>query len=324
MKFDELFVNNSPVFLAPMAGITDAPFRKLVHSFGASATVSEMVSSEALVRSSAKTQMRLISLDDDNLLKIIQIVGANPENMAESAIMSENLGADVVDINMGCPVKKIVCNNSGSALMKDEDLAVKVAKSVVNAVKIPVTLKMRLGWDFDSINFLSLAKKFEDVGIRMLTIHCRTRSQMYSGKANWPAIEKLRDTVQIPYLCNGDIKSPESAAEALKQSRAHGVMVGRGALGKPWLLKQIMDGLHEKSPPSSPSVKSQFEMVMNHFRETLGFYGELHGIRFFRKHFCWYSAGLPGSSSFREAVNHIEDLSLVQKHVKEFYEKQML
>jgi tRNA-dihydrouridine synthase B len=195
-----------------MAGVTDGPFRETVMEFGATAAVSEMVSSEALVRSSRKTYGRLPRKDP---WKIVQIAGADPQHMAESAIINENLGADVIDINMGCPARKIVSNESGSALMKNEDLAVKIVESVVKSVKIPVTLKMRLGWDNENVNFISLAKKFEDAGAQMLAIHCRTRSQMYGGQANWSLISELKNAVKIPYLCNGDIKSREDALRAL-------------------------------------------------------------------------------------------------------------
>ena len=322
-SFPRIF-EKTPVFLAPMAGVTDAPFREIVMSFGATAVVSEMVSSEALIRNSQKTYRRLHS-NMKNVLKIVQIMGANPINMAESAKINEQLGADVIDINMGCPARKIVSNESGSALMRDENLAVEIAKTVVNAVKIPVTLKMRLGWDNEHINCLSLAKKFEDVGIQMLTIHCRTRNQMYSGIADWSAIAKMRETVKIPYLCNGDIKSIADAEKALELSRANGVMIGRGALGRPWLLKQVMERLQEGTVHTeTPSLQQQYEIIMRHFQATLDFYGEYHGLRVFRKHFCWYSSGLSGASGFRETINRVENVALAKEYVCKFYENLFL
>ncbi|MDR2681538.1 MAG: tRNA dihydrouridine synthase DusB [Holosporaceae bacterium] len=316
MQLDKLF-HESPVFLAPMAGITDAPFRHLVCSFGASAVVSEMVSSEALVRNSLKTQRRLIA---DNALKIVQIVGANPHHMTESARINESLGADVLDINMGCPARKIVSNESGAALMKNEDLAVEIVAAIVNAVKIPVTVKMRLGWDAEHINYCSLAKKFEDVGVKMLTVHCRTRNQMYSGKADWSAIASLRNNVKIPYLCNGDIKTPENAIKSMELSGAYGIMIGRATLGRPWLLRQIMNFIQGEKIISTPSLEEQFNIVMQHFYDTLNFYGELHGVRVFRKHFCWYSSGLEGASKFREIINKSENISFIKDRVRELYE----
>jgi len=320
MVFRETLPSGTPVLLAPMAGVTDAPFRKIVMDFGATAVVSEMVSSEALIRSSKKTYRRLVD-KGDNVLKIVQIVGANPQNMAESAVINEGFGADVIDINMGCPARKIVSNESGSALMKNEDLAVRIAEAVVNAVRVPVTLKMRLGWDNENINFMSLAKKFEEVGVQMLSIHCRTRSQMYGGKADWLKIKELRSVIKIPYLCNGDIKSGEDAETALRDSDAHGVMIGRGALGRPWLLNQVIRFLDDKKNIPTPSIEAQYRVVMEHFRSVLDFYGKIHGIRVFRKHFCWYSNGLSGSSNFRETISRAEDLCFIEKHVEEFYEK---
>ncbi|MDR2646042.1 MAG: tRNA dihydrouridine synthase DusB [Holosporaceae bacterium] len=320
MDLRERLSHGTPVFLAPMAGVTDAPFRDLVTNFGATAAVSEMISSEALVRQSSKTYKRL-SDPPKNTMKIVQLVGGNPNVMAESAIINEELGADVIDINIGCPARKIVSNNSGAALMKNEDLAVRIAEYVVKSVKIPVTVKMRLGWDKENINFLSLAKKFEDIGIQMLAIHCRTRSQMYSGKASWSKICELRNVVKIPYLCNGDIKSAADAICALGESRAFGVMIGRAALGKPWLLNQIMKFLDTGEIVPSPSLEKQLEIIMGHFQIVLDFYGASRGVKIFRKYFCWYSGGLEESSNFRETINQSEDLSFIKNHVKDFYEK---
>ncbi|MBO7537449.1 MAG: tRNA dihydrouridine synthase DusB [Alphaproteobacteria bacterium] len=317
MKLKSLLDKEIPVFLAPMAGVTDAPFRNMVSKFGATAVVSEMVSSEALVRNSVKTYRRLTGGGD---IKIVQIMGSDPQRMAESAKINEDNGADIVDINMGCPAKKIVNNNSGSALLKDEKLAVKIAETVVDSVKIPVTLKMRLGWDNESKNFRSLAKQFEESGIRMLIVHCRTRAQMYSGTANWEEISDLKDLIKIPYLVNGDIKNCNDVKEALKQSHACGVMIGRAALGKPWLLNQILQKINHGIDVPSPSLEKQYEIVMQHFRNTLDFYGTEHGMRIFRKHFCWYSSGMSGASSFREQINHLDNIESIEKAVRVFYE----
>ena len=313
-----LFENEIPVFLAPMAGVTDLPFRELVRSFGASVVVSEMVSSEALVRNSYKTYRRLAN-SDQNSVNMVQIVGYDPERMAEAAKINENLGADVIDINMGCPARKITSNESGSALMKNEPLALKIVESVVNAVKIPVTVKMRLGWDYENLNFQTLAKNFENSGVQMVTIHCRTRNQMYSGRANWSAIYELKEILKIPYLCNGDIKTEQDARDALTQSKARGIMVGRGALGKPWLLRQLMNSLNGKENFPTPSLEDQYKIVMDHFHNTLDFYGENHGICIFRKHFCWYTSGLAGSSRFREMINKATDISFITDYVGDFY-----
>ena len=316
MKFEEIFRDAPPVFLAPMAGVTDAPFRKLVESFGVTATISEMISSEALTRNSAKTFRRL---ESDAALKIVQIMGADPKRMAESAIINENFGADVIDINFGCPARKIVSNESGSALMRDEDLAVRIVEKVVGAIKIPVTIKMRLGWDSGNINCFSLAKKFEDVGVKMITVHCRTRNQMYSGKADWSLLRKMRKIIKIPYICNGDIKTPKDAVQALAESGANGVMVGRAALGCPWLLNQIMQFLKSGLLIPTPSKSEIFEIVNRHFEDVIKFYGEIHGLRIFRKHFCWYTTGMRDASIFREKINKVENISLAKAYIREFF-----
>lgn len=320
-KLENCFKGQIPVFLAPMAGVTDAPFRRVVSEFGVTATVSEMVSSEALVRNSQKTFQRLV-VSDYTVLNSMQILGDDPGRMAESAKINEDLGADVIDINMGCPVRKIVLNNTGSALMKNENLAAEIVRRVVNAVKIPVTVKMRLGWDFDSINFLSLARRCEDAGARMIAIHGRTRSQMYSGEANWQTLAVLRKYIKIPYLCNGDVRDIKSAKLALDQSQADGVMIGRGALGHPWLPNQIFTCLNGREIPGTPTLEQQLDIVMRHFQLTREFYGEEHGIRMFRKHFCWYSAGLSGASKFREIINHADDILIIKQCVNEFYASQ--
>ncbi len=317
MKLKSLVNKEIPVFLAPMAGVTDSPFRTIIAQFGATAVVSEMVSSEALIRNSEKTYRRLIG---DGDVKIVQIMGSDPEKMAESAKINEDNGADIIDINMGCPVKKIVNNNSGSALLKDEKLATKIAEMVVKSVKVPVTLKMRLGWDNESKNFKILAKLFEDVGIRMLAIHCRTRAQMYGGTADWKEISDLRNIIKIPYLVNGDIKNCDDVKLALSQSNAHGVMIGRAALGKPWIINQILQKINHEEVVPSPTLKEQYQIVMQHFQNTLDFYGIEHGLRIFRKHFCWYSSGMNGASNFREQINRLNDIKLIEKLVKDFYE----
>jgi tRNA-dihydrouridine synthase B len=309
----------TPVFLAPMAGITDAPFRELVEGFGVTATVSEMVSCESLIRFSKKTYRRLVD-GSDNSLKIVQLMGFDPKNMAESAIINEDLGADVVDINMGCPARKIINNSSGAALMTDENLAAKIVETVVKAVKIPVTVKMRLGWDAEHMNFISLSKKVEEAGAQLLVIHCRTRNQMYSGNANWSLIGALRDIIKIPYFCNGDIKTGSDAVKALEQSRANGIMVGRAALGKPWLPHQLMKFLDGKEVVPPPSLEEQLRIVLKHFYAALDFYGEPQGVRIFRKHFCWYSSGLEGASRFRKVINDLDDVLSIKSCVQDFYE----
>ncbi len=318
MKLSNLLNTGTPVFLAPMAGVTDAPFREIVMKFGATAVVTEMVSSEALVRNNKKTFNRIINNND---IRIVQIVGADPYKMAESAKINEAYGADIIDINMGCPAKKIVNNDSGSALMRNEKLAVSIVSAVVKAVNIPVTLKMRLGWDNEHKNFLKLAKLFENEGIRMLSIHCRTRNQMYSGKANWKEISELSNFINIPYLCNGDIKTIDDATQALDMSKASGIMIGRASLGKPWLLQQIREYLNNNYVITVPTEEEKYKTIMEHFYNTLTFYGEAHGLRIFRKHFCWYSGGMKDAANFREKINNLENINEIVKLVDDFYKK---
>jgi tRNA-dihydrouridine synthase B len=239
--------------------------------------------------------------------------------MAESAIINEDFGAQIIDINMGCPVKKIVCNNSGAALMKNEDLGVRIAESVVKAVKTPVTVKMRLGWDHENINCFSLAKKLENVGVKMIAVHCRTRSQMYGGTADWSRPAKLKEIIKIPYICNGDIRSESDAVTALEQSGAAGIMVGRAAIGAPWLLGQILDFFGSGKSFTSPCGNKQLEVIMRHFQNTLDFYGEERGAKIFRKHFCRYSAGLSGAAEFRENINRTTDISFVREYARKFF-----
>ena len=316
MKLNSLFNNRIPVFLAPMAGVTDAPFRELVSKFGVSATVSEMISSEALTRNSRKTYKRLV---DSNNVNIVQIMGSNPKLMSQSAKISEDNGADIVDINMGCPVKKIVNNNSGAALLKDERLAVAIAEMVVKSVKVPVTVKMRLGWDSSSKNFRNLAKQFESVGVRMISIHCRTRTQMYSGIANWKEICDLEEIIQIPYLVNGSICNYEDAQHALTLSQAQGIMIGRAALGHPWFLNQILKKINFQKEVPSPSLEDRYKIIMEHFQNTLSFYGVDHGIKIFRKQFCWYSSGMSGAANFRDKINQATDVHTIELLVNNFY-----
>lgn len=309
------------VWLAPMAGITDLPFRKVVCEFGASAVISEMISAEAVTRKNHKTYNTLMrSLN--NQRKIIQIVGNDPVTMSESAKINENYGADEININMGCPAKKIINNNSGAALMKDENLAVNIVKSVRSAVKIPVSVKMRLGWDDSSKNALSLAKKLEDVGIVHLAVHGRTRAQEYSGSADWAAIREIKNSLQIPVICNGDIDSFESAKEAIEVSGCNKIMVGRGVLGRPWFIAQLIKYLNNSEFVDDPSISEQLDVVMKHFERTLEFYGSDAGVKIFRKHFCWYSKGMKNSSEFRIKINSLEKPSEIIQTVETFYDSQ--
>ncbi len=308
------------VLLAPMSGVTDLPFRKLVKKFGAPLVISEMIASRAMIMQT-RDSLKKCQKDDAIYPMSVQLAGCDPEVMAEAAKLNEDLGADIIDINFGCPVKKVVNGFAGSALMKDEDLATRIMDAVVKAVKIPVTMKMRLGWNYENLNAPSLAKKAEDVGIKMLTIHGRTRCQMYNGSANWQLIAKTKEAVKIPIIANGDIKNSADAKMALELSKANGVMVGRACYGKPWLISQINAELKNQQIVI-PSIEEQKNIVLNHFQEMIEHYGEQTAIPLARKHIGWYSSGLKGSAEFRAKINITQGAKNVQNLVEEFYDTQ--
>ncbi len=290
------------VLLAPMSGVTDLPFRRLVKKFGASLVISEMIASRAMILQTRES-MKKCQKDDSQFPMSVQLAGCDPEVMAEAAKLNEDLGADIIDINFGCPVKKVVNGLAGSALMKDEALATKIMEAVVKAVKIPVTMKMRLGWNYENLNSPSLAKKAEDVGIKMLTVHGRTRCQMYNGSANWELISRVKEAVKIPVIANGDIRNSSDAKKALELSKADGVMIGRACYGRPWIINQINAELRGEVVASVPTIEEQKEIVLNHFSEMIEHYGEQVAIPLARKHIGWYSGGLKGSAEFRARIN---------------------
>jgi tRNA-dihydrouridine synthase B len=282
-----------PVLLAPLAGITDLPFRRLVASFGAGLVVSEMVASQEVVQARPLARTRA-ELGFDQAATSVQIAGRDPYWMAEAAKYLQGQGARVIDINMGCPAKKVTNGYSGSALMKDLDHALTLIEAVVGAVTVPVTLKTRLGWDDALMNAPVLARRAEAAGVKMVTIHGRTRCQFYGGAADWAAIRAVTEAVRIPVIANGDIIDAPSAARALALSGAAGVMVGRGAQGAPWRLAQIAAALFGTPAPVVPRGDALADLVIGHYQDMLAFYGEELGVKVARKHMGWYlqEAGL--------------------------------
>lgn len=283
-----------PVLLAPMAGITDLPWRRLVASFGAGLVVSEMVASQEVVQAKPLARARA-ELGFGEAATSVQIIGRDAYWMAEAARYVEAQGARVIDINMGCPAKRVTTGACGSALMRDLAHAVSLIEAVVGAVKVPVTLKTRLGWDDASLNAPQLAQLAEAAGVRMITVHGRTRCQFYKGSADWQAIRAIKDAVRIPVIANGDIVSPATARQALGASGAHGVMIGRGAQGAPWRLAEIAHELYGTPAPVIPTGTDLAAMIAGHYEDMLSFYGSDLGVKVARKHLGWYLAetGLP-------------------------------
>ena len=279
-----------PVFLAPLAGITDLPFRKLVSRFGAGLVVSEMVASQEMVQAKPGVRERA-ELGFDSANTSVQLAGREAKWMAEAARIVEANGATIIDINMGCPAKKVVNGYSGSALLKDLDLALELIEAVVGAVSIPVTLKTRLGWDDDLLNASKLAKRAEQAGVSMITIHGRTRCQFYKGHANWRAISEVKQSVSVPVIANGDIVDAASAREALKASGADGVMIGRGAQGRPWIIAEVAAAIFGTAAPKIPVGRELVNMIVQHYEDMLDFYGPELGLRVARKHLGWYMEG---------------------------------
>ena len=308
------------VVLAPMSGVTDQPFRKMVRQLGGGLVVSEMVASHAVL-SEVKTEMRKlrISAREESPLSI-QLAGWDPQMMAEAAKVAAGLGADLIDINMGCPAKKVTGRLSGSALMQDLPLAGQICEAVVKAVDRPVTLKMRLGWDADHKNAPELAHIAEEAGIQMLVVHGRTRTQMYKGEADWQAVAQSVAAVSLPVLVNGDIKSPEDARQALALSTADGVMVGRGAQGKPWLIREIAQSLQGAEITPAPKGAALKTLILDHLEAMLSHYGT-HGLRLARKHIGWYADGVPGAAAFRQMANNSNDADKVFAAIEHFFDE---
>lgn len=306
------------LIVAPMAGVTDRPFRQLCKSMGAGMAVSEMVSSNSLLWGSEKTRRRANHEGEVDPISV-QIAGADPAMMAEAARYNVTQGAQIIDINMGCPAKKICNVMAGSALLKDQPLVGRILDAVVGAVKVPVTLKIRTGWDTQNKNAVTVARIAESAGVQALAIHGRTRACAYAGEAEYDTIAAVKAIVKIPVIANGDITTPEKAKHVLEHTRADAIMIGRAAQGRPWIFREISHYLETGTHLPLPEVAEIHRVLVEHLHELYDFYGEYSGVRIARKHISWYTKGLKGSASFRHAMNQLQTIEQQLDAVNQFF-----
>ena len=309
------------LFVAPMAGVTDRPFRQLCKKFGAGLAVSEMVASNSLLWGSEKTRRRA-NHDGEVEPVSVQIAGADPQTMAEAARCNAAEGAQIIDINMGCPAKKVCNTMAGSALLRDEALVGRILEAVVGAVDVPVTLKFRTGWDSHSRNALRVAKIAEESGIKLLSLHGSTRACGFSGQAEYDTIRDVKAATRLPVIANGDISTPERAQQVLEYTGADGAMIGRAAQGRPWIFREIEHYLATGRKLPAPLVSEIREVLLEHLQDLYAFYGRDRGVKIARKHISWYTKGLAGSASFRHRMNQIDTCEEQFDAVSRFFETQ--
>lgn len=301
------YVWDKPVFLAPMAGVTDKAFRETVRSVGGRLVWTEMISDKALTYRNSRT-LSMLNLAGEEEPRIVQLFGSDPDTMARAAVMAEESGATVIDINMGCPTPKITKNGEGAALLLNVHLAAKIASAVVKAVNVPVSVKLRLGWNHQSMVVPDLAKYLEEAGVQMLTLHARTREQFYSGQADWEWIRKLKRSVQIPLIGNGDVTRPEDAQRMLDQTGCDGVMIGRATLGNPWLIPRAQTYIRSGEIFPEPTLQEKMKVAGAHFERLIRYKGEHIGLNEMRKHAVWYIKGIRNAASLRDEIMQLKSV----------------
>mgnify|MGYP000636218404 CR=1 FL=1 len=320
MKIGNLDFGKYPLLLAPMEDVTDESFRLMCKEFGADMVYTEFVSSDALVRNINST-MRKLSIQDAERPVAIQIYGRFVDAMVDAARRCEEANPDVLDINFGCPVKKVAGKGAGAGMLRDIPLMLKITRAVVDAVKIPVTVKTRLGWDHDSKIIVDLAERLQDCGIAALTIHGRTRSQMYTGEADWTLIGEVKNNprMRIPIIGNGDVTDAASAEALVEQTGCDGVMIGRAAEGNPWIFREVVSYLTDGTIPARPTNREKRELILRHAALQLEYKGEYTGVREMRKHLSWYTVGMPHSAHFRQTINTMEKMDELIRGVYDIF-----